>query len=140
MEDWVKSSITSEIRLLLTHLDRVYDKNSQEMLEILDTKKNVWPSELLSIPKAKQYNKRPQCCARVWNNGKGGRCSMPSTNGSEFCLKHCLIKFPTLCQGCVNFYKENRYHNYVWEHLGRYDDPLPEFFLKKKKHKCTPKV
>ena len=71
---------------------------------------------------------RPQCTARVWNHGYGARCSARSTQGSEFCLKHCQLKFPTLCQGCVNYFKENRYHDYVWQHLGRYNEPLPKFF------------
>lgn len=67
-----------------------------------------------------------QCTARIWNGGYGGRCSRSSVDGSEFCWTHGSLKFPRLCRGCKVDHGENRYHNYVWEHFGKWDDPLPK--------------
>lgn len=73
---------------------------------------------------------RLRCTARTWNNGKpGGRCSRSSTEGSDFCMTHAGLKMPKWCRGCFLDYGENRFHNYQWEHFGRYTDPLPKCFI-----------
>jgi hypothetical protein len=74
-------------------------------------------------------NGKIRCNARTWNDGKpGGRCSRNATNGSDFCKSHSSLKLPKWCSGCFKDYRENRYHNYQWEHFGRYNDPLPRCF------------
>lgn len=77
-----------------------------------------------------------RCSARTWNDGKpGGRCSRNATNGSEFCQSHASLKLPKWCRGCFLDYGENRYHNYQWEHFGRYNDPLPRCFTCREQRK-----
>lgn len=130
MEDIIVSNLNVPLCDMLLHLSSTFEKPQCEVLKILDN-----DGEWLNINKRPVRRKinlnKSRCQARVWNNGNGGRCSLPYTDGSEFCLKHCQIKFPTLCQGCVNYFKDNHYHDYVWQHLGRHDGPLPEFFKKK---------
>ena len=66
-----------------------------------------------------------RCLARVWNNGYGDQCSRKKTNGSSFCTTHASLKQPRWCKGCFIEFGENRFHNYVWEHLGKITDPAP---------------
>jgi hypothetical protein len=67
-----------------------------------------------------------QCDARIWNGGHGARCSRKSINGSEFCTNHGRLKFPRICMGCIKDYNQARHHDYIWQHLGRWNDPLPK--------------
>lgn len=73
--------------------------------------------------------KEKRCDARIWNGGHGARCSRTRTNGSEFCTSHCRLKFPRLCSGCIKDFKEARHHDYEWQHLGRWNDPLPKSII-----------
>lgn len=127
MENLIYLEIQEDLRVLLLDLSHQFKVCNNEALSIVENDGD-WNRVYRTGSKNKKRC-RSQCVARVWNNGYGGRCSASATEGSEFCLKHCQLKFPTLCQGCVNYYKENRYHDYVWQHLGRYDDDtLPSFF------------
>lgn len=33
-----------------------------------------------------------RCFARVWNRGKGGRCSRRMCDGSEYCTQHATVR------------------------------------------------
>ena len=73
-----------------------------------------------------------KCIARKWKgeNGEssiGSRCNRPTKIG-EFCGIHGKkIKNPKICKEskCKGF---NKTHEFAWEHLGRCDEVIPDFF------------
>ena len=79
-----------------------------------------------------------KCIARKWKgeNGEsaiGSRCNRPTKIG-EFCGIHGKkIKNPKRCKEskCKGF---NKTHEFAWEHLGRCDEVIPDFFTKPEKY------
>jgi hypothetical protein len=77
------------------------------------------------------------CIARIWNNGEGGRCPFKTKLG-DFCGHHSKKtnkEVKCLDPNCKGY---NTVHTYTWEHLGRFDEEIPNMFnksVKKKKKK-----
>ncbi len=85
--------------------------------------------------KSCQLKTDERCQARVWNNAKGSQCGRRPTEGSEFCKTHASLKYPKWCSGCFHVFGEDRFHKYVWEHLGRISDEPPSCFAYVEKHR-----
>lgn len=99
--------------------------------------------EMLARPKKTcQLKTDERCQARVWNNAKGGQCGRRPTEGSEFCQTHASLKYPKWCSGCFQEFGEDRFHKYVWEHLGRISDEAPSCFdyVEQRRHRRTKRV
>ena len=79
-----------------------------------------------------------QCIARIWKSaptveypkgrpGYGSRCTKAATMG-DFCKLHgkpSNKKNPCPDKKCVAY---GEFHQFTWEHCGRYDEPCPTFF------------
>ena len=63
-----------------------------------------------------------QCCARIWNNGIGGRCklkaSTSNSQSNQFCTKHINLGYHKL-PACSESNLSNNGKHYI---LGRYDE------------------
>lgn len=62
--------------------------------EFLNEPMKMIPNKDVSIvikkevkPKTK-IEKENQCCARVWNRGKGGQCTRKKKDGEDYCTQH----------------------------------------------------
>lgn len=84
-----------------------------------------------------QERKPNECMARTWNKGYGAKCCKPAKDGSDFCSVHGMMKHLKLCKTCSRIKSKgkkeyvNVYHKYVWECLGRCDEPIPKHLFVK---------
>lgn len=62
---------------------------------------------------------REQCCARIWNEGYGARCSRWASDDTEFCIQHNkVVECAKKCSGGCPPGPKPR-----WQCHGRYDQP-----------------
>ena len=87
---------------------------------------------------AKKKPPAHQCIARIWKSeptedypkgrpGYGSRCTK-TANCGDFCKTHgkpSTKKTPCPDKKCAKF---GEFHEFTWEHCGRYDEPCPKFF------------
>ena len=64
------------------------------------------------------------CCARVWQSGRGGRCSKARAEGSDFCKQHGKeLKTPQRDTKRSKWKGQEVINTMTWEHMGRIDEP-----------------
>ena len=73
----------------------------------------------------KDAKQRTRCRARVWQSGRGGRCTHDVCgDGSNFCKQHAKpLKTAYRCAKCSKWKGEEVMHFTTWEHMGRIDQP-----------------
>ena len=130
MEYLVYECVHGQLQGLLSSLALEFHIPEEEALQLLDSEGVWYQLGNSSIPRCNELDKREKRCeARIWNGGHGARCSRTRINGSDFCTSHSRLKYPRLCSGCIKDFKEARHHDYEWQHLGRWNDPLPKSIL-----------
>ena len=64
------------------------------------------------------------CCARVWQSGRGGRCSKARADDSDFCKQHGKeLKTPQRDAKRSKWKGQEVINTMTWEHMGRIDEP-----------------
>ncbi len=125
--------IMTQLRKDAVQLATHFQVETEIAEQIIPDNRNL---EMLARPKKScQLKTDERCQARVWNNAKGGQCTRCPTEGSEFCQTHAGLKYPKWCKGCFQEFGENRFHQYVWEHLGRISDQPPSCFAYAEQHR-----
>ena len=132
MEFFLQNNRDFYVKHLAEKLSTIYEVDSdQAKLLLTNSDKKMDDHETI------QERKPPECIARTWNKGYGAKCCKPAKDGSEFCSVHGMMKHLKLCKTCSRIKSKgqkecvNVYHKYVWECLGRYDEPKPKhLFIK----------
>ena len=125
MEYFLNSVLLDQRLVLLNYLKKTYNIN------------NNCNNDSIILEK-KTFIDDSRCKARIWDHpsAKIGhyntRCTRKSLKDSCFCRTHGkeISKDKQLCMACYKFSKDNIFHKFAWEHLGRCDELPPSFYFK----------
>ena len=122
MESLVYQVISNELSNTLKSLSNHYGIDMSEASCLLKHHVTQYQATSISLPPINR------CQARIWNGGISDRCHRSHGRDTMYCRYHGMIPPSPLCIKCTEYYGENRYHNYQWEHLGNINQKIPKFF------------